>query len=64
MSVSYHNSWDQYGFNMALIWLRYGFLENHMEILPKLYGNMLACLGEIFETVLPVIRKNSEGQLG
>jgi len=34
-----------------------------MEILSKLYGNMLACLGEIFETVLPVIRKYSDGKL-
>jgi hypothetical protein len=35
-----------------------------MEILPKLYGNMFASLGEIFEAVLPVICKYSEGKLG
>jgi len=61
MSVSYHNSWVQYGFNMALIWPRYGFQGSHMGVITKLYGNMTACLGEIFETVLPVIRKYSEG---
>ena len=54
MSVSYHNSWDQYGFNMALIWLRYGFQGSHMGILPKLYGNIINFFGEIFDAVSPV----------
>ena len=61
MSVSYHNSWDQYGFDMALIWPGYGFQKSYMGVLPKLYGNMLACVGEIFETALLVIKKYSKG---
>jgi hypothetical protein len=40
MSVSYHNSWDQYGFNMASIWLRYGFLESHMGVLWEYLKNI------------------------
>ena len=48
MSVSYHNSWDQYGINMASIWLRYDYLESHIGIIWELSGN----LGTIFFELL------------
>jgi hypothetical protein len=44
MSVSYHNSWDQYGFDMALIWL-----------LRVLYGNYPGVFWGYSEKVLEII---------
>jgi len=56
MSVSYHNSWDQYGFNMALIWLRYGFQGSHVGVISQLSGCIQRIFREFRDNIFGIVK--------